>query len=311
MPFPKVQLNKRIITAALLGVAAVAFSLWYTATPSSWGDRANTKLAQERIELEEERRHAIALDTDGDGLKDWEELLAGTDPSNPDSDGDGVSDTDAVLAMRKEKKRKKVEETTSGTEESTLTDEVARRIFGAYFQAKQTDTYHPASFTNVIKGVTNEAFGEVEMDKKYSLDDLKVTVEATKENVLNYRSASDKAIKPVLGIEEYELSIYARALESEDEEEFAKLVSAANAYQASVTNLLLVPVPQDIIEKHLEMVNAFSSFASTLEVMGEVTDDPILSFVHVRDFLQKEQKIDDVFKSLYTYFTVRHGLSIE
>lgn len=32
------------------------------------------------------------LDSDGDGLPDWLELLIGTDPYNPDSDGDGLTD---------------------------------------------------------------------------------------------------------------------------------------------------------------------------------------------------------------------------
>jgi MYXO-CTERM domain-containing protein len=37
-------------------------------------------------------------DPDGDGLSGQEELLWGTDPSNPDTDGDGISDGDEVLA---------------------------------------------------------------------------------------------------------------------------------------------------------------------------------------------------------------------
>ncbi len=37
-----------------------------------------------------------AVDTDGDGLTDAEELELGTDPNNPDTDGDGLSDGDEI-----------------------------------------------------------------------------------------------------------------------------------------------------------------------------------------------------------------------
>jgi hypothetical protein len=36
----------------------------------------------------------MPVDSDGDGLKDKEELLLGTDPHNWDTDGDGLSDGD-------------------------------------------------------------------------------------------------------------------------------------------------------------------------------------------------------------------------
>jgi hypothetical protein len=36
-------------------------------------------------------------DSDGDGLTDWEEFIAGTLPLNPDTDGDGVKDGVEIL----------------------------------------------------------------------------------------------------------------------------------------------------------------------------------------------------------------------
>lgn len=39
-------------------------------------------------------------DTDGDGLKDWEEIIIRTDPHNPDTDGDGIPDGQEIEQQR-------------------------------------------------------------------------------------------------------------------------------------------------------------------------------------------------------------------
>ena len=39
----------------------------------------------------------LHIDTDGDGLTDWGEELAGTDPNNPDTDADNVLDGDELM----------------------------------------------------------------------------------------------------------------------------------------------------------------------------------------------------------------------
>lgn len=43
-------------------------------------------------------QNEMFLDPDGDGLKNWEETLYGTNPSNVDTDQDGVSDRDEAIA---------------------------------------------------------------------------------------------------------------------------------------------------------------------------------------------------------------------
>src|SRR5690606_29956249 len=43
---------------------------------------------------------AFELDTDGDGLRDWEESLWGTDLNEPDTDRDGMGDGEEVESGR-------------------------------------------------------------------------------------------------------------------------------------------------------------------------------------------------------------------
>lgn len=317
MPVIKVHLNKRIIWATALGVVAVAFSLWYTATPSVKGDKERNKLAEIARAKAEEKRVALALDSDNDGLKDWEELIAGTDPKNPDTNGDGISDLETVKKIRSQKEMGMSASTstsskqTEGKVEQNLTEETTRKIFGAYIRAKLSDTYNPNSFTKVVDGVAEQVFNSPETADKYSAKDIKIKVNANENSVRNYRKASDKAIAPVIEIQEYELTTYARAIETKSEEEFAKLTTAADAYRMSATNLLVVPVPQDALEMHLRLVNAFDSFADTLESMGKGIGDPILSHVQMKDFLDKEKRINDVFDSMRIYFSLKYGIKIK
>ena len=43
-----------------------------------------------------EQTNQLDKDTDGDGLKDWEELLWKTDPNKMDTDGDGTPDGEEI-----------------------------------------------------------------------------------------------------------------------------------------------------------------------------------------------------------------------
>ncbi len=307
------------MSAVILGVLAIALSFWITATPSKNIDKDNTEQPEEMTFPEQERLRTIALDSDDDGLKDWEELLAGTDPRKPDTDGDGVLDLDAVNNTRAEKASNLdsdsnidlSDDNDAEDEDLTLTEDTVQKIFSAYIRAKLTDTYDRDSFVQVVGSVTDDAFNSTVNDPAYTIDDIKTTIEPTEANVIDYRNTLDKAMDPVIQIDEYELSTYARAVEQESKEEYAKLINASNAYKAVSVNLLIVPTPTDITSKHLELINIFTSFADTLENMGTSADDPIGSYVYMRDFLEKEEQIDDIFDSLRIYFTIKHGLNLE
>ncbi len=58
----------------------------------------------EKTSTKEKQTAPAFLDTDGDGLLDWEEALWGTDPKNKDTDRDGTSDGEEVALHRNPKK---------------------------------------------------------------------------------------------------------------------------------------------------------------------------------------------------------------
>ncbi len=85
----------RILIASIAGVLLLALTAYIVRSPEK-------PLAQDASLNKSDVVAPIAydLDSDSDGLKDWEETLWGTDPKNPDTDGDGTEDGSAVEAER-------------------------------------------------------------------------------------------------------------------------------------------------------------------------------------------------------------------
>ena len=63
----------------------------------------NSKEVAQKNDEDEARAELLQKlqgDSDGDGLRDWEEVLWKTDPQKNDTDGDGTADNDEILAKR-------------------------------------------------------------------------------------------------------------------------------------------------------------------------------------------------------------------
>ncbi len=86
----------RILIASILGVVLLAL-VAYTQRPNLQTPFTNNTPS---ITASSTEKIVYDLDSDADGLKDWEETLWGTDPKNPDTDGDGIDDTTAVEIRR-------------------------------------------------------------------------------------------------------------------------------------------------------------------------------------------------------------------
>ncbi len=298
--FKHTHVSGKVIAAALFGVAVVSIAAWNTWVPTLRGS-ASTMSTQTNDTL---ASNQYATDTDGDGVFDWEEVLLGLDPQNPDTNGDGIPDGEEVAAARKVFEASG--ELTLDTASTTRTDILAREIFGAYIQSKQLGTYDPEAFDFVIAQATNEQFG-ADLTPEFTLNDLRTTTDTSTGRVNAYKRAFQNAIIPITAIPEYELTTYGRAIETNNPNEFEKLGDAAEIYESIADALLAVTVPEDAARAHLSIVNSFSTFAKVLRTMERVPEDPILSFVATRDFLEGEDAIKAAYGQIDIYFTLKES----
>lgn len=78
------------LALGLLAAAVIAYGLW------AQYNRARDQ--SKRLEVALGASNELLNDSDGDGLKNWEETLWGTDPNKKDTDGDGTPDGKEVKA---------------------------------------------------------------------------------------------------------------------------------------------------------------------------------------------------------------------
>jgi len=250
-------------------------------------------------------------DTDGDGLKDWQEDLYGTDKTKKDTDGDGIPDAVEIRTSQAPTTTDALSLSTSTTtpEQKTLTRALTRQIFAAYVQAKQEKTFNQKEFNTFVENLTKQAYDKSILPKfTYSVDDIKHIIKPTEKNVRFYKKAFDEAVKEFDTIDAYEMTLYAQAVKTQNPDDFAKLRSVADIYRRVAKNLMIMPVPSDYTRQHVRLANNFVTFASVLDKLAFSETDPMLSFVAIREFLDTEANIKTAYTDMDAYFELQHNV---
>lgn len=226
-------------------------------------------------------------DTDGDGLKDWEESLIGTDPQNPDTDGDKTNDGDEVTEGRDPKKSGPNDKntaqnliSTTQTLDETLTDRVARDFFSRYVVAKQQNKdITPAEAASIAEQVVVNVPSTVQA-KQYSPNDIITTTDDSESIRLAYaKQMSDILVQNSPKITDNPLEIVARLIKDPTMEDQNKLTLVINSYKTIINKTLSVTVPRRVGPEHLVYLNTLSSIYSTLTEVQQINNDPIRGYV--------------------------------
>ena len=227
-------------------------------------------------------------DTDGDGLKDWEENLWGTDPHNPDTDGDGTSDNDEIKAGRNPTVKGPNDMLVSGVSPKTssasgnveglsATDEFAQQFFANYLELKKTrDSLDENDITSLIDSSIGFAAESASKSSSAITTALRTTENSSEGALAIYANAVAGAIladAPLKGVSE--AVILKQALESEDRAKLAALDENLAGYRKVAAALLSITVPKPLVQKHVALVLSVQELADMVLAMQAVYEDPI------------------------------------
>ncbi len=230
------------------------------------------------------------LDTDGDGLKDWEEALWGTNSRNPDTDGDGTSDGAEVAANRNPlvagpndrfaappaaNQGAATAGSANGGATQTQTEQFSQNLIDEYLRIKAAKgTLSADDKTQIGVAFANAATRGVTF-KTYAPTDIRITP-ATPASLHAYGNAIAKAFLQNASADHgTELYILESVMESNSPSEAAQLQAISISYQSALNAILLLPVPDTLAATHLEFLNALSATISATSAMSQILADLI------------------------------------
>ena len=262
---------------------------------------------------ETELLKAIASkDTDSDGLPDWEEALYGTDSRKSDTFALGVTDGEAVargLIVPKAIADIAIATSSTGSivdpslprapAEGTITATFAKNFFTLFLAAKQknggadlTDAQMNDVATAALASLTSTITAAPDFKSASGIAVSGSGAEAMKAFAIN---AEAILVKNTSTASTSEINYLKQAVENDDEAALAHITSIAKMYRDSAIGLATLPVPKELAEADLALVNSMMRVSELVSDFARVNTDPMASMLALNQYPQAVLKLGNAF----------------
>ncbi len=258
-------------------------------------------------------------DSDGDGLKDWEESLWKTNPKDADTDSDGTNDYDEIKINRNPLKpnhsktslpddkiseevianQKKAEEEFN---QLTDTQKISRVLFSQYIAAKQTGKISDSDKQIILDTAINMM--DENSKNSHTQNDFKITQDNSTTTVRNYGNELGKAFFTGSRQEnvQNELYILDRAVKTQDPETLKALDAIIEGYTNSITKLELITVPSTAILIHTNLVNDLINIRDSYIRIKDLFSDPFSAIGGMRLYQTASTNLVGDITNIKNYF---------
>ena len=233
-------------------------------------------------------------DSDEDGLKDWEELLSGTDPHKADTDGNGIKDGKEPVSS-------------SGSiavaVELSPTDKLARDFFARYMELNQVGLSGDAASQTELIGQVLKNGMVLAVPKTYSLKDVLVIQDTSTVAIKKYGNEVGGIFQRNQNLGRDEAVIAREAVEKEDPEILKEIDPIISIYKNVVQELLKVRVPQNEAKMHVDTINAMNKFLFVAESFRHTDIDPLRGLQGASTYLEAGESLFNALRSLSRHFS--------
>ncbi len=245
---------------------------------------------------------AAKIDSDNDGLPDWEEALYGTDAHNPDTDGDGTPDGKEVTLGRNPLVKgpkdlvnpdNSADNSTSTKENLTPTDVFARDFFAQYVNLKESGVTVTADNASQIASnyLKNAPLPTIQA-KQYTTNDIKI-VENTPAGLSGYQEAfiADFTKNWPNDPNNNEMLVLKKTFGDNNPSAIDGLSGIITIYERALNTFLLIQVPRSAVTQHLSVLNSLSTYIQTLKMIQSAFTDPMSGYVALNSFMTNQSNL--------------------
>lgn len=246
----------------------------------------------------------IRLDSDQDGIQDWEESLWGTDPNNRDTDQDGIPDGTEIEERRRTLNQTALSSATPGDgseneEELNETDRFAREFFMTVIALQQSGNLNDESMEALL-GSFSSSIENFAQKKIYTQADMQTT-DDTQESARIYLEAIDAAFTANSIKNDQAMNILAEALETDSQNKLDELVLVRANYENFRDDLLPMRVPPSAAATHLSLVNSLQGISENIAFMEDALENPIPAMASIHGYLKNLELLNRSLTNLSKY----------
>lgn len=241
----------------------------------------------------------IEKDTDGDGIKDWEETLWGTDPLKPIT----FDSPDAKYI-----EQKKLAGATDGgynpdskTAPLNETQKVAREIFTTALALNQSGAIDTTSAENIAESVStyikNYKSGE---DYKYNV--LMLAKDSNANTVKKYYTNITEILTKHTKQIDNSLYIINESTKNDDISILKEMDPIIKNNENTISVLLKMSVPANAGLMHLKLINNLNKLNQNEKDMAQLFKNPVISLAATTQYQENLLNMQESIQKLKTYF---------
>lgn len=301
---------------------ALFISLVFIAAGYYFSSPLQTNIAS-ATSTEELLKAYAAKDTDSDGLPDWQESLYGTDLQNPHSVDPVLMDKEAVDQGKVEPKFKseppppeKVDPRSIPGDipvSGSLTERFAKQFFQKFMMSQQVGmSTSPADMQAFVADSVASLQLTEHTPNTFTRADVR-TMGAGASALRSYASTLSEGLTTTTsntGAEKDELSYVYDAVINSDSKALAKVSAIAKAYRNAVTMAKKTPAPIELVDAHVELMNATAQLAESIENMAAFKEDPMRTLLGMSQYQVQGVRFIRAFATMDTIYQ-QAGVRIE